>query len=604
MTDSPRDLAEQATAVPEPSRRHLRVFAFDPMVARLPGTEAITLSVPYEPLRPGPSGELVQVIDYDGAQGCYYEPVDLDDRRLLLQDGLPPSERDPRFHQQMVYAIVSTVLENFEHGLGRRFSWRGTERLKIFPHAFVGPNARFVPDMGGTLQFGYFKADAKNPGRNLPGQQVFSCLSHDIIAHETTHALVHRQRQRFKEPTNLDVPAFHEGFADLVALFQHFTLPEVVERHIQHNRTDLGENSPLVDLAQQFGEGSGMGRALRSALGEPPDPMKLGRTFQAHRRGAILVAATFDGYLSTYQQRIADLLRIATAGTGVLPQGALHPDLVRRVGAEARRTAQRYLGMCIRAFQYLPPVDVTFGDFLRSLVTADRELYPEDRDGLRARLIEGFRQRGIYPSEVASLADESIMWPDASGRSLPPLDHDIVDPLVLDTATGFRQHGGPASDGSSTRARPVVYGRLRSYAQRHWRALDLAPDTAIDVDGFHALFRVGADGRARVEVVVRFVQTADAELQARLRPRLGGLPLRGGTTIVADATGRIKFVISKPLPASAGSDDVTARGADRLRGILEFVDTFDGYAGATMPWRADPSRVVDELNVANLDTAG
>ena len=34
--------------------------------------------------------------------------------------------------------------------------------------------------------------------------------------------------------------------------------------------------------------------------------------------------------------------------------------------------------MCIRAFQYLPPVDVTFGDFLRSAVTADRDLFPAD----------------------------------------------------------------------------------------------------------------------------------------------------------------------------------------------------------------------------------
>ena len=45
--------------------------------------------------------------------------------------------------------------------------------------------------MDGTLQFGYFHADEKNPGRNLPGQTVFTCLSHDIVVHEATHALVH-----------------------------------------------------------------------------------------------------------------------------------------------------------------------------------------------------------------------------------------------------------------------------------------------------------------------------------------------------------------------------------------------------------------------------
>ena len=34
-------------------------------------------------------------------------------------------------------------------------------------------------------------------------------------------------------PTNVDVPAFHEGFSDLVALFLHFSYAEVVERAIR-----------------------------------------------------------------------------------------------------------------------------------------------------------------------------------------------------------------------------------------------------------------------------------------------------------------------------------------------------------------------------------
>ena len=115
------------------------------------------------------------------------------------------------------------------------------------------------------------------PGRNLPGQWVFSCLSHDIVVHEATHALVDRLRPLYKEATNIDVYAFHEGFADVVALFQHFALPELLARYIQSNRADLTARSPLVELAQQFGESTGRGRALRDALGEEnPDPTRLG----------------------------------------------------------------------------------------------------------------------------------------------------------------------------------------------------------------------------------------------------------------------------------------------------------------------------------------
>src|SRR5205823_8622482 len=61
--------------------------------------------------------------------------------------------------------------------------------------------------------FGYFPASLTDPGFNLPGQTVFTCLSHDIIAHETTHALVDSQRDFFMEPTDQDAPAFHEAFA-------------------------------------------------------------------------------------------------------------------------------------------------------------------------------------------------------------------------------------------------------------------------------------------------------------------------------------------------------------------------------------------------------
>jgi hypothetical protein len=64
------------------------------------------------------------------------------------------------------------------------------------------------------ILFGYFRASQTDPGRNLPGQVVFTCLSHDIIVHETTHAVLDGMRPFFAERTNPDVTAFHEAFAD------------------------------------------------------------------------------------------------------------------------------------------------------------------------------------------------------------------------------------------------------------------------------------------------------------------------------------------------------------------------------------------------------
>jgi len=84
----------------------------------------VTISVPWEPLKPGPSGEYLHVIDVDPASGCFYEPVNLDDPALLAQSGLPLSEGTPQFHQQMVYAVSRLTINNFEHALGRKTLWR------------------------------------------------------------------------------------------------------------------------------------------------------------------------------------------------------------------------------------------------------------------------------------------------------------------------------------------------------------------------------------------------------------------------------------------------------------------------------------------------
>ena len=76
-----------------------------------------------------------------------------------------------------------------------------------------------------------------------------------------------------RRTTNPDVLAFHEAFADIVAMFQHFTLPELLRFEIARLRGDLTQASMLSDLARQFGQSLHNGRALRRAL-DRPDPKK------------------------------------------------------------------------------------------------------------------------------------------------------------------------------------------------------------------------------------------------------------------------------------------------------------------------------------------
>ena len=132
---------------------------------------------------------------------------------------------------------------------------------------------------------------------------MFSCLSSDIVAHEMSHALLDGLHRRFQEASNPDVPAFHEAFADIVALFQHFTLKELVSFEIARARGDLSAANLLSGLARQFGEGSGRAGPLRD-YGSPRWPSSTTTTpFEPHDRGSILVFAVYEAFLAIVARR-------------------------------------------------------------------------------------------------------------------------------------------------------------------------------------------------------------------------------------------------------------------------------------------------------------
>jgi hypothetical protein len=554
-----------------PERRPLQIFAFDPMRGRAGGR--ITLSLPNEPLLPGPQGSRVQVIDFDGSARTLYAPVDLDDPSVLMTDGLDPSESDPRFHQQMVYAVAMKVVENFEEALGRSLTFKDRKRLRIFPHAFEEANAFYDPQMVAVL-FGYFRADTESPGANLPGQTVFTCVSQDIVAHEVTHALVDRLRPNFLEESNRDVLAFHEGFSDIVAIFQHFSFRSVLAETIQQRRADLRSPNALGELAAQFGRATGSGRALRAAIEEePPDGRLYESVTEPHDRGSILVAAVFDAFFAVYQDRIQDLVRIATGGTGRLPEGDLHPDLVNRIAGEASKTAKNILTMCIRAFEYLPPVDVTFGDYLRALITADYETVVSDDRGLRAHMIEAFRVRGVTLEGVPSLGEEAVRWPrQENGLALDfaPLEEALgVSARAFNR--GPRRKTEVVESEKSRRKQDDWAKRLQRWAESHASALGLDPNLKPRVEGFHTVFRISPSGQLVVELVTQVIQE-DKTLREDVA--FGGVRVLGGCTIIADAEGRIRYVVKKPL------------GRARREAQRSFVESCD-ERDPLLPWSGE-----------------
>jgi len=570
--NAPPDIFTSAE-IPTPNERPLNIYAFDPGAGRLVGNY-MTALVRYEKLEPGPIGDRFAVIDYDGTNKTFYKPIDLNDPRLLVGGGLAPSETDPRFHQQMVYAVASETLQRFEFALGRRIHWArvrkvddaipvlqgSSRRLNLFPHAMCQANAFYSPDAHGIL-FGYFKAARTQQGRNLPGQNVFTCLSHDIIAHETTHAIVDGIRGFFMEPTNIDVPAFHEAFADLAALFSHFAHKDILLDTLQKTGGRLFEfqlrpeaqpagqtnapiiqaliakANPLIQLAMQFGEASGLRGGLRSALGTPPNSNDINVKIEPHDRGSILVAAVFDAYFTTYTRRTSDLFRIFRAGGGTIGQADIPMPLAERLAAEASRTAEQFFIICARALDYCPPLDITFGDFLRAVLTADLDLRPEDPDGVRDALMEAFRLRGIVADDAVSFSEESLFWPKVQRDALPPV-------------TGLR-FGDP--NGLTKAEKDIDGAVLRAYGKTNAHLLGLdAAAGPIHAPSFHPMFHTAKDGGLFVNMVVELVQTEQVRFDDS---GPGTFPMRSGVTLLIaqdppdDADERpeprIRFVISK-----------------------------------------------------------
>src|SRR5262245_16736337 len=238
----PKGTSMRRTRRPRPTLANthkLTIVAQDPSVKSAGRILVTEVDVPAEELLPGPCGYRVNVIDFDTATSTLYKPAVLEAGRSgefadpfkLKTDSHGAARKrpadydkrllsDPRFHAQNVYAIVMRTLARFEFALGRRVPWGSDgHQIHVAPHAFAEANAYYSrADRG--LFFGYFVGRTKN--------RVFTCLSHDVIAHETTHALLDGLRGRYLEPSSPDQAAFHEGFADIVALLSVFSLKDVV----------------------------------------------------------------------------------------------------------------------------------------------------------------------------------------------------------------------------------------------------------------------------------------------------------------------------------------------------------------------------------------
>ena len=564
-----------------PVTRPLQIYTLDPSLpSRLGGVA--TVQVPYEKLTKGPVGTVFAINPAGKPFGTEVEPLDLDDPRLLMTDGLTPSPDDPRFHLQMVYAVCSLTYAVFRRALGREIVWSHAGQngapavLSVSPFASRKRNAGFSSELG-VLDFGYFSAGKDPAGFTIPGGLIFTALSHDVIVHETTHALLDAIRPSFLSPSHPDVLGFHEGFADIVALLMHFSYPGVVERAIADTRGNFTHAKVLSDLAQEFGYArstAGNARPLRSAIdvssvlafdsdlppGATNSPAQYSPTLESHAMGSVLAAAVFEAFTTIVRRKSERLMRIAGLAPDQLNGISLNEELVRAIAAEASTVASHFLTICIRALDYCPPVDMELGEYLRAIITADQETVRHDPWGYREALMRSFRRRKIFPHHVQFMTEGAVRWQR-------PTERMAIPELAFSNLRFGRDPGYPASAKHLTAqaehvgrfvSRPEIAAALHLIAPGAKRPAGIQQSSPMFVDSVRSARRVSPDGQIVFDLVAEVTQTCTAVVD--------GVPFDfvGGCTLVIGPDGEVRYAIYKRLD----SKNRRARQAAAIKGAL------------------------------------
>jgi hypothetical protein len=281
---------------------------------------------------------------------------------------------------------------------------------------------------------------------------------------------------------------------------------------------------------------------------------------QPHARGAILVAAVFEAFLNIYNRRSADLLRLASGGSGVLAPGALHPDLVARLADEASKSAQHVLTMCIRALDYCPPVDITFGEFLRALITADTDAVPDDDLLYRIAFVEAFRRRGLYPRDLKTLSPDSLLWRTPESDEIRPSQtlQDALQRMQPYASEFLFAQVETAIEQPRERIfhlQRELRRDLHGWLQEHFRThadgkrdaafLGLDPDRSFEVHTARFALRPSPDGDIDAQVLVGVTQRMAIPVNPAM-PAGPLMPFEGGATIVGDVRRlKIRYCVRK-----------------------------------------------------------
>jgi hypothetical protein len=189
--------------------------------------------------------------------------------------------------------------------------------------------------------------------------------------------------------------------------------------------------------------------------------------------------------------------------------------------------------MCIRAQDYVPSVDITFGDYLRALITADYDLIQDDDRGYRIAFVEAFRRYGIYPRDVRSLSVEGLRWSRPATSDFRLYLRQVVQELkprllqwgVNDRSQEIYEHLGES--------RKILHERLKSIGRTGQGSKDLKelfgldPGKPFEVHSLRPARRVGPDGESLTDLVIEITQARPAYFDEEVQKTVDQKGIRG-----------------------------------------------------------------------------
>jgi hypothetical protein len=357
----------------------------------------------------GPVTRRVAVIDFEPTTGEIAPAAQFSPPRAAGTVGEyryhdHPQLLDPQFMQVATFGGVYKTLQMFEEpdALGRRAAWAfAGPQLLVVPRAGDWANAFYDRDSRSIQLFHFTPSDRS--------ERVYTCLSQDIIAHETAHAVIDGVVPDLFHAVSPQSLAIHEAVADLATLLMAFRSRRLAARVLEMTGGSLEHSTAFTAIATEFGAALAVRRHSLRELNNPFSMQSLDiDPNEPHSLSQVLSGALYSVMRTIYEDIRTPNKRAGSAPLRIAraEESAYHEaqEVQREVAASSAPAAaalralfiagERFKRTVIRTLDYLPPGEISFADFGRALLAADQASHPESHDQ-RAVLRQEFVIRGI-----------------------------------------------------------------------------------------------------------------------------------------------------------------------------------------------------------------